>query len=1274
MYFRKYKKTEQRWYLAGYSVIADNVAKKLRWNTDNNAKPRLLWRYGLNQYNAGKYDQAIITFDRIESLIKDNKPLSKTIHLSLFYQYWARCYMFLFLTGKPQEKSYLEKAYEYYTKASKKIRKVESSIRVPLLLYETGRCLEFYGTLETAMDAYSKILSQHSTFRGYFITLFRTAVIGRYLASITTDQQTKNDTIDKCIDILLFLLESPPKQIIDIHLILLYARTLELSNDHQIKYRSISVYHSLFTQCHKRKYAKAHLFDYNKDEKLWLSTPETWMLLADMIEESYEYFIAREAFQKYIDELNKSLSETTNGDLRSILTIETCLELANRFIRYQNTSEAIKYADYALQMNHYHNETRLFLMKYSNKHQQIFLRERQAVSILRGLWKFRCWNLSYIKKLKEITIQQLEQSYTINRYDIITRDRLSYYCKDKYRALFAFEEECAVKIQHWWHRLIWKFQRQQKIRKKINLLASEILHNYQATQGKDPTIRENVIKISKHRFIGKKHPIHTIAQQLIQQTNAIWMIARSIKSYQLRKGIDHLIYTRKQKQYLIYESHVIKLQTRMRIFLSKRKILLARIRKLRQLRAVRKIEHLWGTYITTFSHIKHIRKVQKAKTAARLILRRKFLPYVRNFLKHRKDMVAYLLRKKEKILQRARDMKVSQEIVLAAIKIQRLFRHNFEKSWIFVCRKFLQERRKIQYSFYSLQAMDDIIKDDIKSYHQHRQQEDYLYSNPGVSIQSEEFRSLLTKRMVICPHSEMDVMDYQLLGTVLTQTHCKIQVLVLQSCKLFGQLVKPNTSSSSKEKGGSKQGPPPTANIAAAFNTHPSKELYAAQLPPMRAMSPPMSSPSRSSPATSSRPSKLIRLKNPTNTEVHQENKQQIAAATHYFEICKQFFQHMKESVSMRTLIIHGGVWSNDAITYVFRLIQVHNPRIQSLYLEHMLDKLLAGAIGRSTSLLLKDYFNYSIPGIRILSLHGCYLRDEDAMVISEGLAVNTSLEKFILSLNLLTDEGIVPIFQALSNNQKHIVKYVDLQYNLIRCQTALRRVMSSYRARKAVKDPLEINFTNNPILDGFDPIDYSVQTKIPPQFIVHYDEIALKKQVRERKALMKYYQNELQKPSARRQLLSVAKGLPDAVIPSTLHHTHGKEKNDRTSGLFSPQSYYTSPDANIIYYQTENFLQDLDTRIQTAGPPPLPLSNNAVMSFPAVSRKSKKGKKGGFGGITLPPLPNKIDMLQAYEPNMKIPKTAGLSQSLRSKISYKNEDIILSRSLKDFSTHRNFS
>jgi tetratricopeptide (TPR) repeat protein len=664
MYYRKYSKYELLWYRFGYTVIVDNLAKKLRWNLDAGQKPKLLWRYAYSQYGSGKFSQALITFERLDSLIAEKKEASKGLDLSFIYQFYARCHIYLFFSD--QEKSHLETAYNLYMKAIQRIpTAVEPMflLRMPVLLLETGRCLELYGSFEEAMETYAKILATFPNFRGYFVTMFRTAVVGRHLATLATSNDAKNDAVDKCIDILLFLLEAPPPEIPPVNLLLLYARTLELATDTQIKFRSLSVYHSFYILCKNMQIANAHSVE---DEKAWNSSPDTWISIADYIEETNEFLIAKEAFLKYIEELSRSdpLYSSINFD-NLALDIPTCMKLAKRFLKYENISQAIHYASMALKQEHYNKEIRGFLARYSTEYKEIFQREKNAVDFIRGFWKFRCWSWSFIWKLKEKTISDLKIQYEKTPYNMGLREKLCYYCKDEYRALFLYQEQCATRIKKWYFTKKWKYQQLMKVRKKFQLLASEYYHNY-VNQTNNPNshqstnvnevirLKKNILKFLelKSNFIGKKHPLLTIGVLIQKQFHSIKVIQKLFKSFKLRRSIQQRIYTKKEEIYSKYIQNIVLIQSTIRKFLAYWRCKRLRFKMKHRNKLAKKIQHVCRQYLSSTKHTRTMKKKSSNRLWAKQLLKNKFTPYVLNYLKKRQEMKKRYEKKQKKYLKR----------------------------------------------------------------------------------------------------------------------------------------------------------------------------------------------------------------------------------------------------------------------------------------------------------------------------------------------------------------------------------------------------------------------------------------------------------------------------------------------------------------------------------------------------------------------------------------------------------------------------------------------
>ena len=357
-----------------------------------------------------------------------------------------------------------------------------------------------------------------------------------------------------------------------------------------------------------------------------------------------------------MDELQKSnpLFSTTFETMN--LDIPTCMKLAQRFLKYQNVPEAIKYGEIALKQDHFNKEVRSFLSKYSESYQALFQTEKNAVNNIRGFWKFRCWSWPYIHKLKRKTIEELETLYAKRPYDLKIREQLSYYCKDKYRNLFLYQNECATIIKVWYRNKKWKYQQLMKVRKKFQLLASEYYHNFinQANANQENlTLKKNILRFLelKSNFIGKKHPLLSIGMLITKQFHSIKLIQNCFKAYKLRRSLNQRTLKKKEAQYMQYLTKIICIQKHIRRYLAFWRVKAVRFVRLRQTHAAKKIQIQWRVYLSSASRMKAIKKRHQMKIRAMNILRKKFLPYCKEYIANRGKRKKKADRKQKKFLK-----------------------------------------------------------------------------------------------------------------------------------------------------------------------------------------------------------------------------------------------------------------------------------------------------------------------------------------------------------------------------------------------------------------------------------------------------------------------------------------------------------------------------------------------------------------------------------------------------------------------------------------------
>jgi hypothetical protein len=181
----------------------------------------------------------------------------------------------------------------------------------------------------------------------------------------------------------------------------------------------------------------------------------------------------------------------------------------------------------------------------------------------------------------------------------------------------------------------------------------------------------------------------------------------------------------------------------------------------------------------------------------------------------------------------------------------------------------------------------------------------------------------------------------------------------------------------------------------------------------------------------------------------------------------------IRQCRSLRMVCLFGGMWSVGFIEKLFKEVQSENPMIQNVYVEGV-SGVKKGEVGRltlSVSNLLMDFFNYSVPGIQFVSLHGLGLLSQDMKHLAKGLAVNTSIQSMCLSLNMIEEDGFVDLFTAIADNKRSSVVSVDLSWNLISMGDEITHMFDSFSGPNLPGRCLTIDLTHNRILSEYRPI-----------------------------------------------------------------------------------------------------------------------------------------------------------------------------------------------------------
>jgi tetratricopeptide (TPR) repeat protein len=212
-----YTKNQTLWFRAAHLVVVSIIKQKLPIVESQNQhiEKHLYWRLAYNLFSAEEYFEAMKIFDELNANEFEGFD-SKTVDKSFMNQIAGKCCIKLFLIT--QYHYHLENAYNYYQNAINNIAaNLYAMFRVPALLLDFGKVLEYYGALEAAVDVYKRILNKFPNFRGYFDAMYRSAIVGLHSSKLMTNKLNQEDTINKCIDIFQFLLEALPSSIIDVN-------------------------------------------------------------------------------------------------------------------------------------------------------------------------------------------------------------------------------------------------------------------------------------------------------------------------------------------------------------------------------------------------------------------------------------------------------------------------------------------------------------------------------------------------------------------------------------------------------------------------------------------------------------------------------------------------------------------------------------------------------------------------------------------------------------------------------------------------------------------------------------------------------------------------------------------------------------------------------------------------------------------------------------------------------------------------------------------------
>eukprot|EP01041_Mallomonas_annulata_P002135 gene2135-4165_t len=559
-----HKRWQKLWKKAAYTIIAKKY-KALLLKKKGNSNPIVEvtvdaekrrhqeWRLGYNLYKCGEFHESFEILEKIcaggeEGIEKRANGESSLDDRSHVHHATGLCCVALF--NITHLHIYLEKAYDHYQNSvSTMIMDMYAMFKLPETLLEFGRVMEQYGSFESALELYTRILTNFPNSGRYFDAMYRSAIVGKHIADFATENTHKEDAINKCIDILQFLLEAIPPNIDEIHIVFLYARTLEESSNQSNRFRSNAVYESLYRLCYKHRPPLGNA-NTHRNFKEWMNDPITWHTFSKDLEGSHESLLVREAHDKLL-ELSEELQKK-GKDVSHVLKHEQFLEIAKNHAKFQNYEHAIKYAEMALEMDHFQPEAREQLAKWSVTHRKEFEKEKNAVDTITDMWKHRIWVPSFSIRLKDKILKENEELIHINHFDYKARKALEYYARDTYRPQFLYENYCASRIQNIYKTAKLRWSWQSPIRSILVKRANELYKKYKRSPY-NAQIRNDIIKVLLNGLCPKNHQIYSL-NEIFKKLQSLYRRRRSYVTLQTLKEEQYMITKRLQaREFLAWE-------------------------------------------------------------------------------------------------------------------------------------------------------------------------------------------------------------------------------------------------------------------------------------------------------------------------------------------------------------------------------------------------------------------------------------------------------------------------------------------------------------------------------------------------------------------------------------------------------------------------------------------------------------------------------------------------------------------------------------------------
>lgn len=1003
-------------------VICNTLQTRKRKTDNAEMKTYLGWRLATNFYESGQYDQAMPHLEETttggahgQSLVH-SREVSEYLHPQyVVHLTAARCAMKLYATHGFQ--MYLEAAYRHYSNCINKLGLYISIAELPGILHEFGSMLEHYCSYDAALDMYRRVLETFPHYRGFFEVMYRTVVIGKHLTNAMTNAVERETIMNQCADNMSLILEAVPVSINEIHAMFLYARSLECLTDPKHAGRWEQAYQNLYAYCVDLDLAVEELDTYDTFGG-WFYRLETWLRLGEVFAAEGEIVLAKEAYHVFEARLDEQADMAEDTTQYRDVAVRAYLKLARVLEEMKMPSEALRYAEMAFENNHFDAEARTVLGSYSAEHKQWLDHENRTFKGFAAIWRQRFLTGGYIKNIKKQVVAELEDKLTHNRLDLKTRKKLSYYDREKYRALFAFETICAKRIQR-----IYRTKRVLRyfygaLRYHYQMMATAVYRRY-VKAPYDADIRKDLRRIAASKFCPKRHRIHATVKLFDVQDQAVKKIRTLAKSFFLRNVLFGRVKRRKDAARAhLYRTAVV-LQCMYRSWKA-RKVTHRRRDNLSAMTAAAiKIQRFIRDRNNTFKHSvsRMVAYIRRDREWAWTTLRYNFRYLVSRYVQWIRDRKYQEMVERQRVEEEARRESRRRYVDLCASRISRFVRHVVSAKMKSLSRRVYAARRRAHVSracrehappLRATSLIPGVDDADMGGALASSQSLDGPLGGGGDALRDigyrpagikpnipqyiPQFKQALEQSTVLCGPS-FGAADCMMLSAVLRTYGCKTHALIFRDIE------------------GDK-------NASFEFDLLPA----------------------------------LSRCR------------------------------------SIRQVRVLGGRYTPSFLQALVTTVQINNPRINELYVESIAPDCVgkfSSDLALWTGNILCDYFNYQLPGLRVLSLHGCFVRDADLVNIAQGLGVSSSLTELYLSNNLLTDTGLACLVRSITASKHRCLRVLDVSHNFIRCSQPLHPLLDAFessttmhmkvQALKSYNCVLEIFALHNRVTHPFRPLAIDV-------------------------------------------------------------------------------------------------------------------------------------------------------------------------------------------------------